>query len=282
MKLKNIFLYFLSVGSAALIFSSCKPDAYVPEALSSVSLTNAVPGSPMVDVIVDGLVRSQGRLAYGSTTVSIPGASTLYLTVPSGQRSIKVSPDTAKTNIFEISDNFEAGRSYSYFLYDTVAGGKAKLLRLNDDLTLPAAATDLKFRFLNLAPNSGAYDVTFVRGTLFDSSSSSTQKLVFVPTDSVTLTSQSYVGSTPNISALSTFTPRVASTGAAIAKAATFSAVPAASQNNRYVIKLKLPGTQTVVLTSAYQAFAPGKVYTVYSRGTAQGQPLALSILTNY
>ncbi len=247
MSFQKIISKIILFGATGVFFVGCKPKEYIPDGLSSISVTNVAPGSPTVDVLVDGLVRSQTRLNYGSTTVSVPGASTYYLSIYEGQHNIKVSTDTAKTNsLIDVNDNFEQGRAYTYVVTDTVLNGKLKAVRLVDDLTVPATG-QVKFRAIHAAPTTGAVDVTFLRAS---------------GPDSVTISNLSYIAniSNPDITALSKFVSG-----------------PAGS----YTIKVKQAGTQTVVL-SATSTLTAGRIYTFFVRGGAKSVPLSIGSLANY
>lgn len=230
---------FLSLTGIGMM--GCKPESLKPESLASFAVTNVAPGSPQVDVIVDGKITSASRLSYGNTTVSVPGATTIYLPIYSGQRSITVSKDTGRTaSLADLSADFATGKSYTIFLLDSVMNGKARAIRVMDDLSLPTAGSG-KVRFFHFAPAQGPVDVTFARGT----------------TDSITLANVGYAG---------TGTPD-----------ASFRNVPAGS----YTVKLKQPGTQTVLLSSTATITA-GRIYTFFVRGGAMAQPLSIASSINY
>ncbi len=98
----------------------------------------------------------------------------------------------------------------------------------------------VSFRFLNLAPRSNPLDVTLIRGTAFDTSSTSQPKLHFVATDSLTIPSQAYIGNNPDLAALAEFKYSVTgASGEAVPKAKLIANVPALNLNNRYIISLK-------------------------------------------
>jgi hypothetical protein len=284
MKLKNIFLPLCIITASVVFITGCKPDEYLPEKdFSSFLVSNATPGSPTVDVLVDGKVVSSARLAYNTTTISQTGAGTLYIPVLAGQHTIALSRDTGKTaSIADFTGNFETGKIYSYFMYDTVVSGKAKLLRLTDDLALPAAGM-VNVRFLNLAPNAGAVDVTFVRVTSFDDTTTVRPAGVrtYVATDSFTISNKPYAGNNPDADALTRFSSITAPTSAAIVKALGFASVPAGNKNNRYLVKVKAAGTQTVLKQVNDVNLVAGRIYTLFLRGTAQGQALDVTITTN-
>ena len=284
MNFKNLITSICLIICFGFILVSCKPESLKPEGLASFSVTNAAPGSPTVDVLVDGRITSAGRLAYGSTTVSVPGATTIYLPIRSGNGNVVLSKDTGKTaSIVEASGNFEQGKSYSYFIYDTLLNGKAKLIRLNDDLSVPSTG-NVKVRFLNLAPKAAAFDVTFLRITAYDDTTVVRPGGVrtYESMDSFTISNKPFIGATPDVNALSAFSSIPGSTGAAIVRALGFANVPAANRNNRYIIKVKNAGTQTVVKQLNEVNLTSGRIFTVYTSGTAMAQPLNLSVVTNY
>ncbi|MFL5740905.1 MAG: DUF4397 domain-containing protein [Flavisolibacter sp.] len=232
---------------AGYIMTGCKPETLQPEGLASFAVTNVAPGSPTVDVLVDGKVTSANRLSYGSTTISVPGATTIYLPVMAGTRQIKFSTDSGKVNnLVDVAGNFEVGKSYTYVILDTPVNGKLKNIRLNDELTLPTSG-NVRVRVVHAAPATGTVDVTLLRAS---------------GPDSVTLGGLSYVGavSNPDVAALSKF-----------------SSAPGGS----YTVKVKQPGTQTVLLQSALTLTA-GRIYTIFVRGGAQSQPLSIASSANY
>jgi hypothetical protein len=108
--------------------------------------------------------------------------------------------------------------------------------------------TNVHVRFLHLAPLAPAVDITLLRTS--------------PSTDSVTLTNRSYLGATPNATALSAFAP-----------------IPGGT----YTIRVKLPGTQTVVATFALGTnLSSGRIVTLAATGTARGQALGAMVLRHY
>jgi hypothetical protein len=287
MNFKKISSLLYISGISALLLTACDPDTFEPEGIGSFSVTNAAPGSPTVDVLVDGQVTSTARLTYGTTTITQSGSAQVYLPILAGAHNINISVDTGKTSLTQISHQAETGKIHSFFLYDSIVNNSApKVLKLTDDLTLPTGANG-HVRFLNLAPNSGPLDVTLVRGTVYDSivtASPQTTARVFVPADSITLSNRAFIGPNPDANALAMFTPFNGSTGAAIAVATGFSAVPAANRSNRYQIKVKTAGTQTVraSITTATTTLTSGRIFTIYTSGTARNQPLGVFLIANY
>jgi Domain of unknown function (DUF4397) len=265
----------VSILFCCACFISCNKDKS-PAVFSSAAFIHASPGTPSFQLFIDTLGPVNGStVAYGS------GSGYVGMLLGSRNISFENRTPVPKAVYAQANSDVEGGKAYSYFLYDTLINGVAKILRLTDVLVPPTEPNTL-VRFLNLAPNSPAYDVTLVRGTQYDSSSTSTQKLDFVGTDSITIANQAYVGSTPNVDALSPFKNTVTgSTGISIAKASTVANVPSFNRNNRTMIRLKLAGTQTVVFQTA-TTLLPGRIYTIFARGTAKGQALGVSVIQNY
>lgn len=265
---------------------ACEADKFETEPLSSLSVTHAAAGAPALDLLVDGKITTANRLAFRTTSISKSGSALVYLPVISGDRSLKFTADTGKSNLAELNMPFNLGGIYSIFLYDTVVAGKVKLLTLSDNLTLPTGI-NTHFRFLPLAPNAGPLDMTLVRGTLYDDTTLSPTSPIrsFVPSDSVTVSNKTYVGTNPDVNALSAFTPIAGSSGiSAIPKSKGFANLPAASKNNRYQIKIKTAGTQNVLtrIETATFSLTTGKIYTIYVSGTAQNTSLSASVINHY
>ena len=284
MRTKPFNILWLACLSVCAL-TACREDRFEVTPLSSLSVTNAAPGSPALDLLVDGKLTNTNRLAYRTTSASKSGSSLVYLPVSAGERNIKLSADTGKTNIAELSMPFNLGGIYSMFLYDSVVSGKVKVLTLKDDLTLPTG-TNVHVRFVHLAPNAGPLDVTLVRGTLYDDTtlSPTTPVRSFVATDSITISNKAYVGNNPDAAVIAAFMPVTGSTGTSIVRAKGIANVAAASRNNRYQIKVKTAGTQNVLtrIETATFTLTTGKIYTIYVSGTAANTPLAASVITHY
>jgi hypothetical protein len=237
---------------AAILISCGKENQYSSD-FATVAFINAAPATTAAPapftVYVDTMIQT-AAIAYRSNSG--------YITVKPGQRNIElrnvVNFQTVKYAELPAT-SFETNTASSIFVYDTLTSGnqKFKVLRLSDDLSLPPTGS-VKVRFVPLAVNAPALDVTFLRTSV-------------TPNDSVTLTSRSYIGANP--------------TAAAIQAASTFSNIPLGS----YTIKLKPAGTQIVsASTTATLNGTTGfyGIYSIYSTGTAQGQPLAISTFNHY
>jgi hypothetical protein len=254
-------LNILTIGTAFL-FASCDKEALELTAQSSASVAfiHAAPtlppttgtAAPAVDILIDDLVSNGGRrLTYGLVSVGGgAGNGGAYMPITPGSRTIKISPDSGKTNFINATLQFEAKKAYTVVAYDTLAASGTRTLRavqLTDDLAAPSG-TNVHVRFLHLAPLAPAVDITLLRTS--------------PSTDSVTLTNRSYLGATPNATALSAF---------------------AQIPGGTYTIRVKLPGTQTVVATFALgTTLSSGRIITLAAIGTARGQALNAMALRHF
>ena len=109
---------------------------------------HASPDAQGVDFLIDDTKKNNTALTYPDNTV--------YLSVESGTRNIKVNISGTTTNIINGDLTVEQDKNYSFFLIDVVA--KLSVLVLGEDLTPPAAGKAL-VRFLHLSPDAPAVDV---------------------------------------------------------------------------------------------------------------------------
>lgn len=230
-KIKNTGLLLLGGISALLLVSSCKDDAQPePNNFAYISLTHAgviTPTTKPVHVFVDGSrVNLFSAITYPNTVTGT------YVGIQAGARAISIR-DTSSAAVIEYATanlTAEAGVTYSAFVYDTLVSGKLKTLVLTTNRANDLAAGKARFRFLHLSPNAPAVDVWAFKSA----------------TDSVRIyQGVTYVGATPNASALSGFNEITSSA---------------------YTIRVRLAGTNTNVLSSNV-TFAPGKAYTTFARG---------------
>jgi hypothetical protein len=252
MKFINRILFAASsVICVSALMLGCKPEAQVPESVGSIAFIHASPGSPGVEALIDNRIVSQGRINYLQSSVASPGQPQIYVPIRTGNREIRISPDSGRTTVFNANLNVETGRIYTAIAYDTLNGGRIRGVVLNDDLTLPTTG-NTRVRFLHLAPNAPTVDVTLLRTSA-------------TPNDSVTISGRSFIGANPNAGQLSTFI-----------------SVPGGT----YTARVKLAGTQTVVasvpLTAANTSLAAGRIVTLFATGTARSLPLALGGARNF
>jgi hypothetical protein len=181
--LKKMIIPVLALG----ILSSCDKNDDEITATAKLSATHASPGSPAVDIYVDGAKVTTTQLSYPGTTGV---AGNPYLDVNAGVRNIKVSPN-GTLNVIDANLSLDANKVYSVFAYDVLGTGTSlKALLLTDDLTAPAAGK-AHIRFIHLAPGAPAVDI----------------ELAKTGSASINLTNIPYVGASPNAAVLSAFTP---------------------------------------------------------------------------
>jgi uncharacterized protein DUF4397 len=158
MKLLKIIIIILWVVPASLLYLSCAKTAPVKLAAVDINLNNAAlvqvvnatVGSTRTYVYVDGNPVTGSTLSFGSV---FPGSGFTFRVTP-GLRSFSIR-DTLKTstqipiNFFE---NFEAGKKYIIFMYDTTT--LAKQITVENDLVIPAD-TSARLRFANFIYNTG-------------------------------------------------------------------------------------------------------------------------------
>ena len=251
--MKKIFGFALATIAIA---SSCKDDFEQPKNYSSFAVIHASPVSAVAPTDTLHVFVCEDK--YTAAGITYLGTSFgPYLPVLSGTKTINIRRGTTAASSLYVNsfeNNFAPAGIYSYFVYDTTtsATGQAKVLKLTDDLTLPAT-TNSKVRFLHLAPNAPAVDITLVRTSV-------------TPNDSVTISNKAYVGATPNETAL-----------------AEFISVP----RGVYTAKVKLAGTQTVATTVAADLsrgfdITQGGIFSLYASGTAKGRPLVARLIRHF
>ncbi len=169
------------------LFSSCDKDDDDIAAPAKLSATHASPGSPAVDIYVDGTKATSTQLSYPNTTGV---AGNPYLEVNSGVRNVKVSPN-GTLNVIDANLSLDPGKAYSVFAYDVLGSGTTlRALLLTDDLTAPATGK-AHIRFLHLSPDAPAVNI----------------ELVMTGSAAINLNNIPYVGPSPNATTLSAFTP---------------------------------------------------------------------------
>ncbi|RYY48087.1 MAG: DUF4397 domain-containing protein [Chitinophagaceae bacterium] len=247
-------IFGLALATVALA-TSCKEEFEQPKNYSSFAVIQASPTSATAPT--DTVNVYVGTAKYTSSPLTyLTSSFGPYLPVLSGSHTINIRRKTADSSLYvnNFDYNFEPAGIYSFFVYDTTtsATGQAKVLKLKDDLTLPAT-TNSKVRFLHLAPTAPAVDITLLRTSV-------------TPNDSVTISNKAYIGATPDETALAAFT-----------------SVP----RGVYTAKVKAAGTQTVITTLAADMsrgtdVTQGGIFTIYATGTAKGRPLAVRLFRNY
>jgi hypothetical protein len=158
MKLFKIIIFSIGAIIMSFIFWSCSKerphlDNANPNISSSanVQVFNATLKAARNYVYVDGTSVSGIALSYGGV---FPGTAYSFL-VNGGTRAILIKdtlPTTTQTPI-SFSQNFDAGKSYTIFTYDTVTS--AKQLTVLNNLVVPTDTTS-RMRFANFIYNTTA------------------------------------------------------------------------------------------------------------------------------
>ncbi len=149
-------------------------------------------------------------------------------------------------------------RAYAYLITATSDQGGIRTLTLIDDLAAPTVATNAKIRFVNLAPTATGGNTTY---GIYNST-----------------TAASLFSTVPlrAYRALSVTTP-------VAANYANFTEVAAGS----YTLDVRSVATAAIAGTQQVVTLAPGKIYTLYTRGISNGAanngptPLGISVVTH-
>lgn len=258
---------FLIASLSIAVFAGCEPDEteVTQEAtIANVSLTNASSNNTRVVNFFanNALVSTVSGVANGGTVLGT------YVGVQPGSGTLSAR-DTATSigtpEYFSNAFSFEGGKSYAFFLYDTIsAATKMRGLLLATDRIVEPNATMSEVRFLNLSPLAPPVDAWFVRQT----SNNATPTSALVARDSVLVSAaQPFAGSLPSVPAtLGNFTSITANqnpnTGAG-------------NLATNYVVRIRLAGSSTLV-TSATTTLFPGRNYTFYIRNKYPAVSLAV------
>jgi len=134
---------------ASLVFIiGCDPDGdenVQPSPVSYVSLYNASPNAPELDIVVDDRQINTYPFEYSDHTG--------YLTFYTGDRNLKFGPFGASNIVVDTTVTLEDEKTYSIFVVDEFTN--ASLLILNDNSEAPASGK-AKVRFINLSPDGEA------------------------------------------------------------------------------------------------------------------------------
>jgi hypothetical protein len=130
---------------------SCNKNSNASGNKAYLSVTNASPGSPPMDVFFEGnKLNTGGSIPFGATT-GFPGDP--YDTAIAGVHSIKVS--SGDTSYLTGYIDMGLYQNYSIFIYDTLsASGKLEALILKDGFVVPPKDTLAASRFLNFSPDT--------------------------------------------------------------------------------------------------------------------------------
>jgi hypothetical protein len=144
----------------AVSFTSCLDNdntTVQPVPVALVSIYNASPDSPGLDVILDNKQINSQSFDYSDYTG--------YLRFYTGDRNLKLNPVNASNTLVDTTLALEAGKAYSIFTIKEVSGIGTLIVEDSIGNLLPDQA---KVRFINLSPDAAAIDVAIAGGsTLF-------------------------------------------------------------------------------------------------------------------
>jgi hypothetical protein len=266
MKLLKIILVSLGAATITLSFSSCsKERPHVDNASSNignsakVQVYNATVKAAKNYVYVDGTSVSGVTFGYGAV---FPATAYSFL-VNNGTRSITIK-DTSTTTMqtpITFSQNFDAGKSYTIFTYDTITS--VKQLTVLNNIIIPTDTTS-RLRFANFvySPNTLAnVDVYSLRGIPGTPVFQTTAVLNNVP-----VKAPSFTGSTPIFS-------NVASNNVTA-----FIPYPSVVNDTLYVFAT---GTTSPLIAKGFvTSLTPSRSYTTSFNGSYNGNLAAKSITT--
>lgn len=114
-----------------------------PSSVAYVSIYNASPDAPPLDIVVDNRQINSKPFDYSDYSG--------YLQFYTGARNLEFSPFDANNVVIDSTITFEDQKVYSVFVVDNYA--HADLLVLNDSSDNPASGK-AKIRFINLSPDA--------------------------------------------------------------------------------------------------------------------------------
>ena len=132
------------------LFVSCEKNNEVtpPQAVAYVSLYQASPDAPELDISVDNRQINTYPFDYAENTG--------YLRFYTGDRNLKFGPYDANNVAIDTTFNFEDNMAYSVFIVDEYPNIEA--IKLDDNAPEPATGNAM-VRFINLSPDTPALDL---------------------------------------------------------------------------------------------------------------------------
>ena len=263
----NSFVPKLTLAAALVgTLAGCDdPEYATPQAITTAStaqaryqVVNAAPGGNNAQLL------SIDNVAPATAFAPIPYLGTAtYSSLSAGQRLLLFSVTGNLNNQqLAVRPTFNTGSSSTIFLTDsptrpasgTDPGGVRSVV-LADNLSAPAAATDAKIRFVNLA-TTGTYGIY-----------------------NTTATPAASLFSAVPFRASRAITNTTTTTPAVTTNFANFTDITAGT----YTLEVRSNATTTLPGTQLTTTFAPGKIYTLYVRGTASNAttPLGISVVTH-
>ena len=156
---------YLAVGliiCSSTLFTSClkNKDSTGDGPKAQMAITNYVVNGASFNVLYDNTTTTTTPLSFGNGISTGLGA---YAPFSAGIHNFKLNSGTDFAADNSIS--LETGKSYSFFLYDTLKNNKVKSWLLTDDLTT-ADTTIAKARFLQFIPGADSLTLYLAKDTL--------------------------------------------------------------------------------------------------------------------
>ncbi|RYE36203.1 MAG: DUF4397 domain-containing protein [Sphingobacteriaceae bacterium] len=154
----KFFFAGLIIGYFSLIIVSCNTSGVSPTYQSRLQVINALPGSTPINFRLNSTQRSTSAITFpGSSGYISVNPDTNYIQFVTAASSTVLNTNNTTINRLKLI----ADSSYSVFLTGTTSN--YSILKLNDVLTNPANSR-AKIRFVNVAADAGALDIT-INGT---------------------------------------------------------------------------------------------------------------------
>lgn len=186
--LGKISLSVLMIGALTTVGCSNDDNSMNPTESASVLVVHASPDAPAVDLLVDNTVVNTQPLTYPDNTG--------YLSVPAGNRNIKVNASGTSTTVINADLNLEADMAYTVFATDVL--NDITPLVLQDNLATPATGK-AHVRFVHLSPDAPPVDITLTDGTVVFGNKAFREYTSFTPLDAGTYNLQVRLAGTSTV-----------------------------------------------------------------------------------
>jgi hypothetical protein len=142
----------MGIALLTIFLAGCLDDdstQTTPVPVGYVSIYNASPDAPPLDVQVDG--RPLNTIPFGYSDHS------RYLNFYTGDRNLKFSSSNAASALVDTTFNVADGKAYSVFIINTLSSGLESLIITDSSTSLESEKAMV--RFVNLSPDAPAFDV---------------------------------------------------------------------------------------------------------------------------
>ncbi|MGI4749949.1 MAG: DUF4397 domain-containing protein [Janthinobacterium lividum] len=146
------------IGYLSIMIMSCNTTGVSPTNYARLQVINALAGSTPINFTLNSTQKNKSAIAFPSSSdyISVAPDSNYIQFITAASTTAVITSNAAINHL-----NLVADSSYSIFL--TGSTSNYNLLKINDVLTNPAA-TRAKIRFVNVATDAGALDIT-INGT---------------------------------------------------------------------------------------------------------------------